>query len=345
MSIASEISRLQAAKASLRQAIQAKGVTVPELAKLDAFPTYIGNIQTQPNLQNKTVNANGQVTADNGYDGLGTVTVNVPSGVNNQNKSVSPSGSQQVVQPDSGYSGLGQVTVAAAQLQNKSVNANGTVSPDSGYYGLGAVVVNVPTVNNQNKTVSPSGSQQTVQPDSGYSGLGQVTLNAAPLQSKSVTPSASQQTIQPDSGYYGLSSVVVDAAQSGATLVPTAGDIPVLLGLNDIGESWTNTSWRQTPVKITIPVSGTYRFNWVVSTNSSSTQGSTVLYRKRGNTTEQIGTNYSCIGTYRYSADIECQANDQIIVGVTLLEGQSGYIQAQLMLACVAQNPWSNVSY
>lgn len=35
------------------------------------------NVNVQPNLQNKTVNQNGTVTADQGYDGLGTVTVNV----------------------------------------------------------------------------------------------------------------------------------------------------------------------------------------------------------------------------------------------------------------------------
>lgn len=44
MSIATEISRLQQAKADLRTAIQAKGVTVPAAAKLDDYDTYVGQI-------------------------------------------------------------------------------------------------------------------------------------------------------------------------------------------------------------------------------------------------------------------------------------------------------------
>lgn len=44
MSIASEITRLQGAKASIKSAIEAKGVTVPSNALLDSFATYIAQI-------------------------------------------------------------------------------------------------------------------------------------------------------------------------------------------------------------------------------------------------------------------------------------------------------------
>lgn len=44
MSIATEISRLQTAKADIKTAIEAKGVTVPSSAKLDDFDTYIAQI-------------------------------------------------------------------------------------------------------------------------------------------------------------------------------------------------------------------------------------------------------------------------------------------------------------
>lgn len=44
MSIASEISRLQTAKADIKTAIEAKGVTVPSNAKLDTYDTYVSQI-------------------------------------------------------------------------------------------------------------------------------------------------------------------------------------------------------------------------------------------------------------------------------------------------------------
>lgn len=47
MSIASEITRLQGAKADIKTAIEAKGVTVPSSATLDDYDTYIGQIRTE----------------------------------------------------------------------------------------------------------------------------------------------------------------------------------------------------------------------------------------------------------------------------------------------------------
>lgn len=97
-----------------------------------------------------------------------------------QAKSINPTTSSQVVKYDSGYNGLSQVTVGAIQTETKTVTTNGDVTPTSGKY-LTKVTVNVPvgsTINNQNKTVTPSTSQQTITADSGYTGLGTVTVNA-----------------------------------------------------------------------------------------------------------------------------------------------------------------------
>lgn len=46
MSIASEITRLQTAKADIKSAIEAKGVTVPSNASIDTYDTYVSQIQT-----------------------------------------------------------------------------------------------------------------------------------------------------------------------------------------------------------------------------------------------------------------------------------------------------------
>lgn len=117
MSIADDLTRIQGAKTDLRTSIQAKGVSVPASAKIDAYPDYVDAISTTPTLQAKTA---------------------------------TPTTSQQVITPDNNYQGLSQVTVSAVTSAidadivagniKSGVNILGVIGTYTGEGGGGSVL-------------------------------------------------------------------------------------------------------------------------------------------------------------------------------------------------------------
>lgn len=236
MSIASEITRLQGAKADLRTAIQAKGVSVPASAKLDTYDTYVGQIQqgSTPRLQSKTA---------------------------------TPSISQQTIIPDNGYDGLSQVTIGAV---TSSIDSN----IQAGNIKQGVTILGV-------------------------------------------------------AGSY---------AGGGSTLVPTAGDYPVVL--DDGMKRIAATSYTATGVKITIPVTGTYRLKWCAFRNTTSGTSGTRCYRNgtaigTAQTTFQESYWQSC------TLDIALTAGDEIEL-YARSRATNYYCCAGMLSACVAQKLWTN---
>ena len=113
---------------------------------------------------------------------------------------------------NSQYDGLSQVVVNSVPTENRTFTSNGTYTPTSGKW-IDSVTVNVPTgstINNQNKTVTPTESQQSVTYDSGYTGLETVTVDAISntyvgsgiTQRNSTDLTVSGDTVTVPAGYY-----------------------------------------------------------------------------------------------------------------------------------------------
>ena len=180
---------------------------------------------SSPTLQNKTVSPSTSqqtVQADSGYDGLDTVTVNaMPSGtagtptatkgtVSNHTVNITPSVTNTTGYITGSTINGTAVTVSASELVSgtKSITANGTNIDVTNYASVDVEIGS--DVNNQNKTVTPTESQQSITADSGYSGLGTVTVNAisstyigsniSQLDSSDLT--VSEATVTAPAGYY-----------------------------------------------------------------------------------------------------------------------------------------------
>lgn len=161
------------------------------------------------------------------------------------------------ITPDEGFDGMTEVflnvkvpaILVDAALQEKTIVQNGEYTPAAGYDGFKKIIVDVPVTGeeykSQDKTVSPSTSEQVVTPDTDFDGLSSVTVGAVTssideniaaenikagisilgvagsyspegftTQSKTVSPSTSEQKVTPDGDYDGLDSVTVEAVTS-----------------------------------------------------------------------------------------------------------------------------------
>ena len=151
-----------------------------------------------------------------------------------QTKSATPTAASQTILPDEGYTGLSKVNLAAVPTEEISIASNGSYYPTEGSF-FNKVTVSVgSTINNQNKSVEPSESQQSVTADSGYTGLGAVTVGAIssnyvgsniPARSSSdLTASGSAVTVP--SGYYAAAATKNISAGSAATPATTISITP-----------------------------------------------------------------------------------------------------------------------
>ena len=210
---------------------------------------YKGSALTTVNNQTRILKTAGKYMEDD-------VTLIDVSGssVNNQDKTVTPTTSQQSISADSGYTGLGIVTVNAIPSQyivpsgNLAITANGTGIDVTQYASVSVDVPVGSTINNQDKTVTPTESQQTITADSGYTGLGTITVNA--ISSTYVGSEITQRdgddltvsgaTVSVPAGYY--SAAASKSVATGTEGAPTASKGTVTNHSITVTPSVTNTA-------------------------------------------------------------------------------------------------------
>ncbi len=202
MSIATEITRIQTARNTLRTKAVELGIA-PNTAKLDALAAAYDGIHNRGAVS-ASVQEGDTYTIPEGYhNGSGTVSGVAGGGnYNLQSKSVAPTKSQQSVTPDSGYYGLSDVTVAAipeAYQDVSSVTAAAgdvlankiIVTPD------GAVTPGtMPNNGAVAQTLDASAPSYAV-PKGYHSGAGKVQIVP---ETKAVTPAKAAQTVTPTAG-------------------------------------------------------------------------------------------------------------------------------------------------
>ena len=247
-------------------------------------------VASAPLLQTKTISPEEYqqiINADNGYDGLSSVTVSAISNTYVGSKvtkasgtTIIPSNTEQTAIAANTYA-LNAIKVAAVPSETKSITSNGTYTPSSGKW-FSSVTVNVPTgatINNQEKTATPSEEEQEITFDSGYTGLSKVTVGAisstyvgSGITSRSSSDlTVSGATVNVPAGYY---SATASKAVSTMTL-PTAATSSATSGFTSKATISRSTSDQYINIPIGYNSAGAY-YKISAVANGSVTAPSTI---------------------------------------------------------------------
>lgn len=214
MSTATEITRLQTARNTIRDKLIEFGLTT-STAKLDALATAVDGIENKGAIS-ASVQEGDTYTIPKGYhNGSGTVS-GVAGGGNYslQSKTVTPTKSQQSVTPDQGFYGLSDVTVKPIPETYQNVSA---VTAAAGDVLANKVIVDatgktitgtMPNNGAVSKTLDAANGNQSYTVPGGYhNGEGKVQIS---LEEKTATPEKTLQEITPSTGKV-LSKVTINA--------------------------------------------------------------------------------------------------------------------------------------
>ena len=220
---------------------------------------------------------------------------------------ITPTKSAQTIATSGKYT-TGTITVAAIPTEyiiptgTITISSNGT-GIDIAQYASANVSVNAPTINLENKTITPSETKQTVTAGSGYDGLGTVTVNAitASYVGSGVTRRSSS-----------------DMTMSGATVTAPAGYY---------ASAGTKTITAATQATPTISVSNSGLITSTVTQSagyvSAGTKSATLQLTTKAAATITPGTTNQTISAGTYLTGVQTIAGDSNLIGSNIISGKS----------------------
>lgn len=328
---------------TLQLTTQAGSTTTPNSTTqtLVAAGTYtLGDIKVAAvPTETKTATSNGTVTPSAGKY-LSSVTVNVPSDLVTQTKTVTPTKSQQTVSPDTGYNALSSVTVNAIPTQYITTTDANAVAANillnkTAYVNGSKITGSMPNNGVTGTTITTQGGTYTI--PAGYTSGGTVTANltASTITNSAINGTASLEdtndyafsvSINIPAGYYNATSLtknfssILPAPESEGTSSHLVSgydlynhDGRVISGAMANNGAW-NRTLDQTTTSATIPAgyhdgTGTVSHTTVSVPNPTiSVNTSTGVITASGSWTRGFTTNNS----YSNTSNLSTQAGTTI---------------------------------
>ena len=211
-----------------------KGVTI-----LKVTGTYEGSGGQVINNQNKSVDASTasqSITADQGYTGLGTVTVNaVTSSIDSNITAGNIKDGVNILGVTGSYSGSNQMLMSISMNPSTNSITKQAYELPQGYAGWNSIQFNAVT-----SSIDPNIIADNIKAGVTILGVeGTYVGDSAEInnQKKSITPTRTLQKATPDSGYTGMDEVTVYGVTSSIDSNITAGNIKS--GVNILGVTGT----------------------------------------------------------------------------------------------------------
>ena len=297
------------------------------------------------NTQTKTVTPTEfaqTIFPDNGHDGLSQIIINpisstyVGSGVPTKGATaITPNSNSQTV-ISSGTYATGNIIVSAVPTETKNITVNGTYTPNDGKY-FSSVSVNVAgdTFDTQEKTVTPTESEQVISPDVGYDGLSSVTVGAisstyigSGITRKAVTvytPTESEQVITAGQYLDGDQTISAISSTYVGSAVPTQGTKTVTPSTS-VQTAVSSGTYVTGDVKVSAMPTGALSAPTINTSTGIVTSGVATAGYLATNTTKTLQLTTKSAATITPSTVNQTIAAGQYLIGIQTIQGDSNLI-------------------